>query len=177
MDMGIYDNANRLRLRYSEVMDTGYLYEWLSKAQNTSDIHNFFMADNEAGIALGAYRWSFSFSLNASITLLIDNIPIGIASLWLNELETFCHTGMFGMIVDPHYRGLGFGTLLCNNIIHFAKTNFNFDRLCAHVVSTNIPARKLYESFGFKTLYEDPKFVKRDNKYISVLYIEKLFLK
>lgn len=165
---------DRLGLRYSEGKDMIYLYNWLLEDSGTDAIRAFFMLDDPASLAVGANRWGFSFMLNASITLTLDDIPIGIGSLWLNDLPVLSHQGMFGMMIARDYRGYGFGSLLCNNIIHFAKHYFNFEKLVLQVMGDNTSAVRLYEKFGFKCVYIDETMLKRPNgEYQEILLMER----
>ena len=43
--------------------------------------------------------------------------------------------------------------------------------ICLSVAAPNKPAFNLYEKIGFKTFARFPKWAKRDNEYVDVLYM------
>ncbi|MDO8554881.1 MAG: GNAT family N-acetyltransferase [Candidatus Micrarchaeota archaeon] len=86
--------------------------------------------------------------------------------LW-NERDNIC----IGISVLKAYRGKGLGEKLLRMIIKLAKTKLKPKNIFLSVVIINKPAFSLYKKVGFKTFARFPKWAKRDNKYIDVLYM------
>lgn len=59
---------------------------------------------------------------------------------------------LLNVIVDPALRGKGFGRKLCESVFSEAK-KAGAKNAYLQVVEDNLPAIKLYESYGFSTLY------------------------
>ena len=78
------------------------------------------------------------------------------------------HRGIiWGVYVDPNYRGRGLGSQILELVI---KTAFSFpeiELITLGVSSVNKPAKGLYESFGFKTFGDNYKALLVDGKYIN----------
>jgi ribosomal protein S18 acetylase RimI-like enzyme len=72
----------------------------------------------------------------------------GVAGFYVQAGPKHAHKGMlWGMYVRPEYRGAGIGRLLVEVIIEHARKHVELVQLL--VVSDNLAARRLYESFGF----------------------------
>lgn len=59
-------------------------------------------------------------------------------------------SNIWGMYVKPAYRKHGIGKALLKQAVDYAKMSLKCSVLKITVESTNISAKKLYESFGFK---------------------------
>lgn len=73
---------------------------------------------------------------------------VGIAGFYVRAGPKHAHKGMLvGMFVRPQYRGTGLGGRLVEAIIGHARERVELLQL--FVVSDNLPARRLYQRFGF----------------------------
>ncbi len=79
-----------------------------------------------------------------------ENDLIGALVYMEQERQKFKHIGILGgMYVDPLYRGFGLGKKLLSTMLHNLKKVSHLYALQLKVVTTNIPAIRLYKSFGF----------------------------
>jgi len=70
------------------------------------------------------------------------------------------------IIVDPNLRGKGYGKILINNAIDFARKELNASEITLGVFYNNESALKCYESVGFKKLYiEKEALIYKDEKW------------
>lgn len=78
-------------------------------------------------------------------------ILVGMLSVKIpkNDLESKNTAFIEHMYVEPDYRGKGIGRKLLLSIINELKEREGLERAWLSVISTQIPARKLYESAGF----------------------------
>ncbi|MFA6236622.1 MAG: GNAT family N-acetyltransferase [Bacteriovorax sp.] len=91
---------------------------------------------------LGETGWSRCF-------LLIDNDQI-VGHLNLkNAFHGTLHRAELGMGIEESMRGKGGGKLLMKAALEWAREQDFIDWIDLGVFSHNLPARKLYESFGF----------------------------
>ena len=75
---------------------------------------------------------------------------------------------LWGTYVDSGFRGKGAAQLLIQQSIDCAKLMEGVEQIRIGVVTKNISAKKLYESFGFKTYGVEPKAFKLGNKYYDI---------
>jgi ribosomal protein S18 acetylase RimI-like enzyme len=75
------------------------------------------------------------------------------------------HKGVvWGMYVDSAYRGQGIGRRLLAELIRLAESLPEIEQLHLAVVHSNVPARRLYESFGFVTFGTEVHALKLDDE-------------
>ena len=80
----------------------------------------------------------------------------------------FSHKGnVFGMYVTPESRGEGVGKLLLEELIRLAKQCEGLEQVNLAVVSDNIPAKRLYSSFGFEVYGVERKALKWMGQYFD----------
>lgn len=76
------------------------------------------------------------------------------------------HLGVFGIVVDPEYRGDGIGELLMRTVIDEAKKNLKGLRIIIlDVFSINEKAVKLYKKVGFTKYGELPGGLQRMGEF------------
>lgn len=76
---------------------------------------------------------------------------IGIITLYHDRLKKLRHRAhLGGMYVSPHKRDLGMGKALMKEAINKAKSIDGIEQIYLAVVSTNVAAKKLYQSIGFE---------------------------
>lgn len=101
---------------------------------------------------------------------------IGVVTLKTSEKTKSEHKGIIsGLYVSPKARGLGAGKKLIEEAIYLAKS-LGLEQITLNVVEGNLPAKKLYEKFGFKTFAVTPKSLKFQDEYWSQEHLM-LFLK
>jgi putative acetyltransferase len=156
-------------IRYTEPSDAPYLYKWL---QEPGILRWFPMIDNPE-IEDAVNRWISFSRYRCSLTAVIDGVPCGLATLYLQPYRKLKHQCEFGIIVDLNYRNRGVGTDLLKNLIHLAKNYFNIELLHLQVYTDN-PARRLYERFGFKEFGMQAHWIKEDDgSYTGRTFMER----
>ncbi|HAA90505.1 MAG TPA: ribosomal-protein-alanine N-acetyltransferase [Peptococcaceae bacterium] len=97
-----------------------------------------------------SYR-AFVSELNNShgvyFVALIGEIIVGYAGMWLLPGEAHVTT----VAVHPDYRGRKIGRKLMNTLIDFARIR-GAQTMLLEVRPSNLPARKLYHSLGFRQI-------------------------
>lgn len=85
--------------------------------------------------------------------ILIEGVVTGTASLHLGHYSTWSD-GWYGhiedVLVDPDFRGRGLAEALIRHAVEAAREK-NLTRVEVNALTTNQPARKLYEKLGFST--------------------------
>lgn len=72
-------------------------------------------------------------------------ISYGFLRGWHNKWDDIC----LGLVVNPEYRGRGYGKETCRFLIEMAKTR-GLKRIRLHVWPGNKPALRIYCCLGFK---------------------------
>ena len=83
--------------------------------------------------------------------------------------ERLRHRGMlFRMYVAREFGGQGLGKRLIEEVLRRAAALGDIEQINLTVVSTNLPARRLYESFGFNVWGIEPRAIKHpDGQYFD----------
>jgi putative acetyltransferase len=158
-----------LEMRYTEFSDAPYLKEWLSDPQVT----HWFPMDDNVEIDDGVNRWIGFARYRCSLTALLNGVPCGIATLFLQPYRKLAHQCEFGIIVSPQYRDQGIGSDLIKNIIHLGRDYFKIELLHLQVYAKN-PAVNLYKRFGFQEFGHQKHWIKeRNGEYVGRLFMEK----
>lgn len=111
----------------------------------------------ETDYALGAFDQE---KLIGSL-LLIRQVPL-----------KFRHIGILGgMYVDPAYRKKGIGRSLIKVMLKYIKTLPDVYSLQLKVVTDNVPALNLYESFGFKTWASEKNALKDGERFLDQFHM------
>ncbi len=106
---------------------------------------NYFYPMNLTVSQLAARLRLESLDLHHSVVLLIDNQPVGQATLGLRGDTAWC--GGFGII--PEYRGKGLSPLLFAEFVKQAR-ELKAKRLMLEVLVKNTAAQKVYTNAGLK---------------------------
>lgn len=81
------------------------------------------------------------------------------------------------MYVTSHAREQGIGKLVLSELMVRAKAIDGIEQIYLTVVSTNTPAKSLYEGYGFKTFGTEERALKVGNRYLDeehrVLYFDR----
>ncbi len=84
--------------------------------------------------------------------LVKDNRIVGHINL-KNNLGASLHRAQLGMGIEEEARGIGAGKLLMTEMLKWARSQDFLEYIDLMVFAHNLPARKLYTSFGFTELY------------------------
>ncbi|QKE72574.1 GNAT family N-acetyltransferase [Arthrobacter citreus] len=77
---------------------------------------------------------------------------VGVAGFYQKRSEKMKHKGtIWGMYVNPNYRGKGVGKKVLGQAIQHATQIEDILQIELAVISSNISAKKLYESVGFES--------------------------
>lgn len=97
-----------------------------------------------------------------------ENKLIGVVSLILETSNKIKHrANIFAMYVYHEKRKSGIGRSLMLEAIKKAKEIERVEQIYLTVTSSNEPAKKLYQSLGFKTYGIDKKALKVENTYFD----------
>lgn len=158
-------------IRYTEIGDGKYLKSWLMDRT----IGRWFPMNDEVEIDDAAGRWVGFCRYKCSLTAVIDGVPVGLATLYLQPYKKIAHQCEFGIIVSAEHRGKGIGSALIKNLMHLAKENFNIELLHLQVYEGN-PATRLYERFGFKTFGIQTHWIKETDENGKPFYVGRVFM-
>ena len=103
----------------------------------------------------------------------VDGQVVGVASLTLGTRRR-AHTGSLGMGIDEAFHGQGIGTTMMTALIDLADNWYNLRRLELEVYTTNAPAIRLYQRFGFEIEGTLRAYAWRDGAYADVYVMARL---
>lgn len=157
-----------VEIRYTEPSDAPYLKQWLMEP----GMLRWFPMYDETEIEDATCRWISFCRYRCSLTMVKDGVPCGIATLYLQPYRRIAHQCEFGIIIGDGYRNQGLGSYLLNNLLHFAKTQFNIELIHLQVYAEN-PAINLYKRFGFKEFGRQNHWIKEDGRYVGRIFMER----
>lgn len=161
-----------LDFRYTELSDGRYLKKWLMDPS----VNRWFPMADEVEIDDAVNRWVGFSRYKCSLTAVMDGVPCGLSTLYLQPYKKLAHQCEFGIIVGDDFRGKGVGSQLLNNLIHLAKVQFHIELIHLQVYAEN-PALRLYKRFGFVEFGRQNQWIKEDDgTYTGRIFMEK-FLK
>ena len=103
----------KIDIRYTQLEDEKYLLKWLAPADDSL----WFPMTLPAEIELASRNWIGFSKYKASLTVLTDEKPCAIGTLFLMPYYKTAHHAMFYMVVDKPYRKKGIGTALLKNLL------------------------------------------------------------
>jgi RimJ/RimL family protein N-acetyltransferase len=157
-----------VEIRYTEPGDAKYLKEWLMEPP----IMQWFPMEDEVEVDDAVMRWIAFYRYKCSLTITKDDVPCGIATLYLQPYHKLAHQCEFGIIVGKGYRNMGIGSYLMGSIMHLAKEKFKIELLHLQVYAEN-PAMNLYKRFGFKEFGRQEKWIKEKDRYVGRVFMER----
>lgn len=158
-----------LTIRFAEEGDRQYLVDWLLQP---GVLEGFPLADLRE-VEDAAQIWLSYSKQHAVLTALWDNVPCGIANLYLQPYKKLAHQCLFAIIVDEKYRGKGVGKRLLQELMKLAKERFHLELLHLEVYANN-PAIHLYKKLGFEEYGVHKKFLKTaDGRYLDKILMQK----
>ncbi|MDP1836804.1 MAG: GNAT family N-acetyltransferase [Chlamydiales bacterium] len=159
-----------LEVRYTEASDGPYLREWLSQP---STMRWFAMSD-EMEVDDSVKRWIGFARYKCSLTVTLDGVPCGLATLYLQPYRRLAHQSEFGIVVGKEHRGRRVGELLLNSLMDLAKNTFRIELLHLTVYGDN-PAIRLYRRFGFQEFGRQTRWLKNfDGTYSQRIFMERI---
>ncbi|TLS50747.1 GNAT family N-acetyltransferase [Paenibacillus antri] len=99
----------------------------------------------------------------------LDNGALAAIVTFVRETGTKTeHKGnVFGMYVSPESRGRGAGKAIMTELLRMAKKLEGVEQINLTVVSDNVPAKRLYESLGFKRFGVERNALKYGGRYFD----------
>ncbi|MFC4077581.1 GNAT family N-acetyltransferase [Salinithrix halophila] len=85
-----------------------------------------------------------------------------------NRMMSAHHAYIWGVHVDPSYRGAGIAKSMLQEIINTSRGMKGLEMLRLKVRSTNHKARNLYQAVGFKSVGVEPRVLKWGDTYIDL---------
>lgn len=163
------DLLARIDVRYTEAADASHLKEWLLDPS----VGRWFPMADTVEIDDAVNRWISFSRYRCSLTAVVDGVPCGIATLYLQPYRKLAHQCEFGIIVAPNQRNKGIGGELIKNLIHLAKEYFHLELLHLQVYENN-PAIRLYQRYGFREFGCQTHWIKEsDGSYTGRTFMEK----
>ncbi len=93
---------------------------------------------------------------------------VGIVGCYRESRKKSRHKAMvWGMYVAPEVRGQGIGKQLMQALLTHCTTIVGLEQIHLGVVTTNVAARHLYETLGFRTYGIEPHALKDGERYID----------
>lgn len=78
----------------------------------------------------------------------INDKIVGFAGIW----KAVDDVHITNIVTSKNFRRQNIGSVMLSNLIEIAKSEKGITSITLEVNSTNIPAQKLYEKFGFKVV-------------------------
>jgi GNAT superfamily N-acetyltransferase len=157
------------QIRFTEIADGKFLKEWLED----DGVNRWFPMYDAPEIEDAVQRWVGFSRYRCSLTAVIDSVPKGIATLYLQPYRKLAHQCEFGIIVAPDARNQGIGNFLLEQLEKLAKDTFKIELIHLQVYQDN-PAKHLYERRGYKTFGDQSKWIKEINgTYTGRTFMEK----
>lgn len=161
-----------ITIRYTDLSDGRYLKEWLMNPE----VGRWFPMYDQVEIDDAVNRWIGFSRYKCSLTALKDGVPVGMVTLYLQPYRKLAHQCEFGIIMSPHHRGQGIGTLLIKNAMHLAKSNFRIELLHL-IVNAENPAMRLYSRMGFIEFGRQEHWMKEESengpRYVSRVFMQR----
>lgn len=157
-----------IAIRPAEEGDQKYLIEWLLQP----GVLQWFPLSDVREVEDAARIWMSYSKQGAVLTALWDNVPCGIANLYLQPYRKLAHQCLFAIIVDERYRGKGVGTRLLQELMALGKERFHLELIHLEVYEGN-PAIRLYEKLGFTQYGAQRHFIKDGERYLSKILMQK----
>jgi putative acetyltransferase len=157
-----------LQIRLTVFEDAPYLMEWLSKPDALCWFPMFDAREIEDAVRI----WVSYAKIQAGLTATLNGVPCGMATLYIQPFKKLAHTCLFSIIVREDMRGKGVGKALLTELIKKAKEQFQIEVLHLEVYEGN-PAKKLYETLGFRPFGYQAHFIKDKGEYIGKFFMQR----
>lgn len=156
-------------VRVSTLDDIPYLSSWL----NDPSVLRWFPMIDAREVEDSVRIWTGYIRLKSALTICLDARAVGMANLYISPFKKLSHQCLFSIMIDESLRGQGFGTMLMEHLIEFAKKEHKIEILHLEVYDKN-PAIGLYKKMGFKEYGRHPKFIKLDkDQYVDKVLMQR----
>lgn len=142
---------NPLKIRKATENDYNQVWEIFSKVIKTGDTYVFDPGTPKSDLQkhwFAAYMQTFVIEENGVI--------LGTYIIKPNQIDLGNHIANCSYMVSPEAQGRGIGKLLCGHSLQIAKESGYLGIQFNIVVSTNEPAVKLWQKFGFEIIGTTP---------------------
>lgn len=154
-------------IRFTEFADAPMLKTWLLQP----NVLRYFPMDDVREVEDAVRIWISYAKMKAGLTALHDEVPCGIANLYIQPYQKLSHQCLFSILVDEKFRGRGIGTQLIRALKILAKESFGIEILHLEVYEGN-PAINLYRREGFKEFGYQSLFIKEKERFVGKIYME-----
>ena len=161
-------DTTKIEIRYTEMSDGKHLKQWLIEP----GVSRWFPMHDEVEIDDAVQRWIGFCRYKCSLTAVLDGVPCGLTTLYLQPYRKLAHQCEFGIIVGEGYRGKGVGSQLLTSLMQLAKDNFKIELLHLQVYAEN-PAIHLYKRFGFREFGRQSHWIKDEGVYVGRVFMER----
>lgn len=158
----------QVQIRYTEPGDAKYLKQWLLEPS----VGRWFPMADEVEVDDAVGRWISFCRYKCSLTAVVDGVPCGLTTLYLQPYRKLAHQTEFGIIVADGYRGRGVGSQLLTSLMQMAKEVFHIELLHLTVYAEN-PAIRLYRRFGFEEFGRQTHWIKDNGVYSGRIFMER----
>jgi ribosomal protein S18 acetylase RimI-like enzyme len=76
------------------------------------------------------------------------------------------------LMVERSHQGAGIGRLLVTHLIDFARSLGTIRQITLEVNESNVPARRLYDSFGFRQFGLEPDAILHEGRYCAKQHLQ-----
>lgn len=149
-------------IRYTIAEDRQTLKQWLESPGEL----DWFPPSNEEELTRDLDLWMAFARYKASLTATDQDLPCGIATLFLMPYRKVAHHAMFRVIVAPDKRKQGIGKPLVKNLLHLGKNYFRLEMLHCDVYG-NCPVIPLLEKMGFELIATQKEGVKIEGQFLD----------
>ena len=154
--------------RLTQLEDAPFLSRWLTDPK----ILCWFPMIDPREIEDAVRIWIGYSKIGSGLTVLYNEVPCGMATLYIQPYVKQKHTCLFSIILQEEMRGKGIGTALLKELISLAKEKFHIEILHLEVYEGN-PAQRLYEKIGFTLFGRQAHFIKENGRYNAKLLMQK----
>ncbi|WP_053366443.1 GNAT family N-acetyltransferase [Bacillus sp. FJAT-27245] len=124
--------------------------------------------EEELEYPLSFFEERFSNGPAVTFGAFIEDELAGTVTLFPETKKKFKHrVSLVAMYVAPKFRRAGVGKNLVNALLDYTRKLEGVTHVYLAVTSTNMPAKKMYESLGFVTYGVDQSALKIDDKLYS----------
>lgn len=148
----IYNCYDGFVLREVRTADKDLLFRW---ANDSLTRRNAF---STAPISYENHEKWFANTLNSAsrIQLILEKegVPVGQIRLDIED-----GTAEVDYSIAPEYRGKGYGKIICDMMVRYAKSHLEIKRIVARVKTSNVASKKCFLKNGFEATFEQFELV------------------
>lgn len=161
---------DNIKLEISNIKrDSPYLKKFLLEP----DVLRYFPMVNEREVDDAVRIWISYAKQEACFTLLKNEIPIGICTIYPHYAKKILHQSLLSIIVTQQERGKGYGKYMLDYLEEVARNKFGMKLLHLEVYENN-PAQRLYERQGYEVYGVHKNFLKEgDGIYKDKILMQK----